>query len=370
MSYLFDYIKKYGNLHFEELPLNVADFMVLSQISYWPFEVFDAKHIEGKLLKDASYNIYENSNFKSSLKWFKQIKKLNSIIDQYTRYSNLKIDKFSASQCSAEEKQFAAITFNCDDFAIVVFRGTDLSIEGWKENFNLSYMHNVPAQKDALDYLNATCNNYKKIFICGHSKGGNLALYSATNCSFQECIYAVYVFDGNIPLDNISETKGWKNIEDRIYSYVPSQSLVSVVTGYGLKSFIIKAKGFGIGQHNVFNWCFKDKTLMLAEKLSKTSAITYELFHDAYYEMDQETKETSIRAIYKLVDVSGATQVDKLIWYFVLNFPKILKTNNNFSNKEKRALQILRKRFIRSFLTIRKNQRDIKKLKKKLYKNV
>ena len=39
------------------------------------------------------------------------------------------------------------------DTYLIVFRGTDDSIIGWKEDFHLTYMKEIPAQKHALRYL-------------------------------------------------------------------------------------------------------------------------------------------------------------------------------------------------------------------------
>ena len=54
------------------------------------------------------------------------------------------------------EKQFAAMTFRLtEDLSYVAFRGTDASLVGWKEDFNLAYRCPVPSQTEAARYLGA-----------------------------------------------------------------------------------------------------------------------------------------------------------------------------------------------------------------------
>lgn len=49
--------------------------------------------------------------------------------------------------------QFSALTVLLDTGeALLVFRGTDNTLVGWKEDFNLSFLEVVPAQSAALDY--------------------------------------------------------------------------------------------------------------------------------------------------------------------------------------------------------------------------
>ncbi|MBQ4347238.1 MAG: DUF2974 domain-containing protein, partial [Firmicutes bacterium] len=96
----------------------------------------------------------------------------------------------------------------------MVFRGTDHSLVGWKENFNMSYEDVVPSQRDAMYYLDKMAQEYKgNIRLGGHSKGGNLAIYAAAHCrvKVRERIFAIYNNDG--PGINEHEVKNPDYIE-------------------------------------------------------------------------------------------------------------------------------------------------------------
>jgi hypothetical protein len=69
--------------------------------------------------------------------------------------------------------QFSAVSFLLPGGDVfVAFRGTDDTLVGWKENFNMSFMHPVPAQREAHKYLErVAAATSGRIFVGGHSKG-------------------------------------------------------------------------------------------------------------------------------------------------------------------------------------------------------
>ena len=94
---------------------------------------------------------------------------------------------FAFEDRSDAQTQFAAVSFLLPDKSVfVAFRGTDTSLVGWKEDFNMSYLEAVPAQVRAAEYTAeiARVCRWHKLRIGGHSKGGNLSVYAAcrTRC--------------------------------------------------------------------------------------------------------------------------------------------------------------------------------------------
>ena len=98
------------------------------------------------------------------------------------------------------ETQFAALTVELSPGELFLsFRGTDNTLVGWKEDFNMSFVCPVPAQRLALDYVTKIAyRESDRLILGGHSKGGNLALYAA--CSLPEeqwaMIRRVFLLDG------------------------------------------------------------------------------------------------------------------------------------------------------------------------------
>ncbi len=100
------------------------------------------------------------------------------------RFRDMTIHSYRSILDHQSHIQFAATTFIYkDQFAFIGFRGTDTSIAGWREDFDMSASFPVPAQDEALHFLKQTVTRLpkkiKNIYVGGHSKGANLAVYAS-----------------------------------------------------------------------------------------------------------------------------------------------------------------------------------------------
>ena len=175
MSNIIDYIKWRGDLSFDQAPINEIDNIILTRFSYLPFKYIELNNMEtiesiSNKMKDFDIERFLWDDDKEFIK----------LLGQVDRYKNLKTTNYIEIFDKAAEKQFAAITILLPNkTSYISFRGTDSSLVGWKEDLNMSFMENVPSQKEAVNYLNNIARKNKdKLIIGGHSKGGNLAVYS------------------------------------------------------------------------------------------------------------------------------------------------------------------------------------------------
>lgn len=142
----------------------------------------------------------------------------------------MKISNYINKIDAQEEKQFSAITIHMPDNTIYIsFRGTDNTLIGWKEDFNMSFQSKVPSQLDAIEYINKIASKYKeKLRIGGHSKGGNLAVFGASFCksNIQNRVINVYNNDGPGLQQDIIDSKEYKKILPKIHTYIPQTSII------------------------------------------------------------------------------------------------------------------------------------------------
>ena len=179
MPNIIDYLKWRGDLTFKQDNINEVDAIILARFSYLPFKEinFAKKH-----------TISEISNKMQDLNLDKFIweddKEFIIKLGNTRRYKDLIITDYKEILDIESEKQFAAITIWLPNkYKYVSFRGTDMSLVGWKEDFNMSFMKNIPSQKEAVTYFNEIGKKYwDKFIIGGHSKGGNIAVYAAMFC--------------------------------------------------------------------------------------------------------------------------------------------------------------------------------------------
>ena len=198
MPNIFDYMK-WRDLPLKKVEFNEIDNLILSRVSYFPFDEL-IKDEEKITLKEA-YDRYQKINKKKEIIFLqKEDKDLFKILANSVRFSDTFISDYVNKINIEEEKQFSAITiFLQDDKIYVSYRGTDNTVIGWKEDFNMSFSNLVRSQVEAANYLNNIAKKYKnKIIVGGHSKGGNLAIYASVFCKYKykKRIIKVYNNDG------------------------------------------------------------------------------------------------------------------------------------------------------------------------------
>ena len=156
--------------------------------------------------------------------------------------------------------QFAATTYvrpGC--FAYVGFRGTDTTLTGWREDFNMAYMVPVPAQDMAARYLTAVAADPRlpeTIIVGGHSKGGNLAEYAALTAapSVQARIAHLYSHDGPGFMAATFSEDDYAPLAGRMTKHVPEDSMVGILMESGMPTQVVSAAGRGFEQHSVYRW--------------------------------------------------------------------------------------------------------------------
>lgn len=277
MYNILDYLTWRGDLSFKQDSYNYLDGAVFSQLSY-----LDISNI----IKNGSMNI--GNAYTEYLK-DKDIKKtklglilpnilfdLGKRIVDIERFKNLTISDFVSSLDIEKKEQFSAMTIHLDrNNMVIVYEGTDDTLVGWEEDFQMLVKFPIPAQVSALNYFNNIKEKYhsKKIHICGHSKGGNLALYTGVFCddNDKERIQSVYSYDGPAFSKSVLDNNKYDLIKDKIISFLPQKSVIGYFFDPIGEIFITHSNGKGLYQHNVFTWEVTNKSFVRIDSFSKES---------------------------------------------------------------------------------------------------
>ena len=174
------------------------------------------------------------------------------------RFGDIRMHHFISLTDEDEELQFSATCYDLPDGTLcIAFRGTDGTLVGWREDFNMSWQSVVPAQEAAVYYLEKAAElDDRPLCLVGHSKGGNLAAYAAA-CSrpeVQDRLKAVYSFDGPGMSPDIFQSEGYQRVVDRIHSFVPQTAIVGMMMEYHRKYTVVKSDASGIAQHDPLTW--------------------------------------------------------------------------------------------------------------------
>lgn len=361
MNNVFDYLKWRGDLSFESIPISVEDVAVLAQLSYCPFEDIEEIEYRGRTLQDLNSIVYYQGEPKTKFDWVKNTYVLWKELPNYPRFSNIKLLDFARKNSEdiitdEIDEQFAVVSFEIADTVVVAFRGTDTSISGWKESINMGRDELVPGQEDAIKYINSLDKKYDKIIICGHSKGGNLALYAATYANKKDRIKAVYNFDGPGVHTSTYESREWNQISDKILSIIPKSSLVGVLMGYAADYKVVNSSALtGVSQHDIFTWIFDGPHFSYTDKTTTISRLTSEVMHDFIADSTDQERGTLINMISKVLDASEADSTENLAGSMLANLGKIGHINKNLNDEEKDVLRKLKSKLTEDGLTQIKN---------------
>lgn len=259
MRNIFDYLKEHGDDDLKKLPFNEVDAAILCQLSYLnleilvprlednkeDFSILDLNHEE--LLHPLTDGVFAPHDNKRML-----IDICNS-----KRFSDLKMNYLDFNTCFEAKEQFYALTFIIDEVAYITYRGTDMTLVGWREDFDMAYMKEVPAQKKALKYFNdiAKITSYP-LGVQGHSKGGNLAIYSSmyTTKENKERIVNIYDFDGPGFNEHVYDLDEYKEIEDKVLRRIADKTVIGLLMYHTDKYELVKTSSVSILRHLLFNW--------------------------------------------------------------------------------------------------------------------
>ena len=333
MATVFDYIKKY-NVSFIEKEFNEVDNIIFSRFVYVIFDEVLANK-EKLSLKDL-YKKYKDINpyfhDKKTLKLFEEMSFSN-------RYKDLFVGNYLSITSNELEKQFAAITIYLPDDSIYIsFRGTDSSLVGIKEDFNMSYMSHVPSQIDSVKYLEdvAKNNNYK-IRVGGHSKGGNMAMYASIFCKeeYKPRIIEIYNNDGPGFFSEIINTQKYQEIVDKTFSYIPQTSIIGMLLYHKEKVNIVKSNKTFITQHDLLTWEIKDDKLVTLEENDKKSKYIDNIMSE-FILLPKEERQEFFEIMYQLITINGATTVRDLSNQKIKSAKEMLAKYKKLNEDEKK----------------------------------
>ena len=315
MANIIDYVKEYGKFDFSQEPFNEVDSLVLCQLVYLNFEKFVPDWTEnGQPVNIQS--VYRHPDRERILDdyWYRENNiELFTAMTQSVRYGSLGMNYYVSIIDEEDETQFSAMTYLLGDGSVyIAYRGTDANMVGWKEDCNLAFSTPIRSQYLSVEYMNKVSKYLTgSFFMGGHSKGGNLAVYAAMNCSddVRERIIHVYNHDGPGFRPEIRKQGNYEAVRERISKYIPKSSIVGMILEDHTDYEVVESKGVGLFQHNAYSWKVKEGSFIRAKNMTEVRMVRDAAVNEWILSLTEEEIHAFVDTLYEVVCASEAKNV-------------------------------------------------------------
>ena len=304
------------NFHtFEQLPFGPVDSLVLSSAAYihFPDVIPEVSGWRGIRLQELYLAEFFEEMF-HNIPLLEDTKQLFFALAASPRFRDVRVMGYTEQFDFVSEKQFSATTFLVQPgLYYIAFRGTDSTLVGWKEDFNMSFKSPVPSQEEAVRYIEkAALYCPGKILTGGHSKGGNLAVYAAAMCreNIQSKIERIYTHDGPGFLETTLRKPEFQKISSRIEKTLPQSSVIGMLLEHRKNFDIVKSTGLGLLQHDQFTWEIEGNNFVYIENLTKNAKFTDKTLSDWLNHLTEEERERFVDALYSVLNANNLTSID------------------------------------------------------------
>lgn len=348
MANILDYLDWRGDLPLSVSPFNEVDALILAELSFIDFDsiVPPPEVARGIPLREAAeiyFSRYGEEGAPTGALVQETVVQMLRKLSGSDRFGAMRLNGYTALLDDALEQQFAALTVELGDGSVYIsFRGTDGTLVGWKEDLNLGFLDEIPSQRQAVRYLARMARQYagSALRVGGHSKGGNLAVYSAAMSgeAVQRRILSVHNNDGPGFAFPIGETAGHQRIAARIHTVVPQSSVVGMLLEHEKHYQVVLSNNEGIYQHNGFSWQVCGTQFVHLEDSSRAGRLVDETLDAWAGTLDHAQREAIADAIYGVFTATGARTLSDLTGEKLRSAAAMLKTYKNLDRPTRRLL--------------------------------
>lgn len=342
MATYLDYLAWRGDLTMKERPFNEIDNAILAELAYFHFDELNTDTIRMNLTLRQVWELYQQVEHPRSY-FANDPTHLLEPCGCSKRFGNILVTDFVEWVDKEKSIQFCAMTFHLEDNTrYIAFRGTDGSLVGWRENFDLCYMEETPAQTEAIRYLEKALHSRRgNVRVGGHSKGGNLAIYAAAFCSVHpRRILEVYSNDGPGFNTVVAAKPEFQNILPKVTLIIPDSSVVSILGINKAEKKIIRSTAEdGIHQHAPDTWMVERDHFLTATEQSALSLRLGEIAAKWLELLSEVEKRSFIATVFDVIDASGASTLLELNDNKLISYNAILKAAATLSDDSRRSVR-------------------------------
>lgn len=365
---LFSYAREFADIRISRKdPFNEVDAAVLCRISYLQLEGVISSDFSNQLsINGLAIKLLQMSKGKSIGVYEKKDIDLLRILENASRYKDMKVCGFRSSFSLKKQEQFAACTILMNPkTCFVSFRGTDATLNGWREDFDLGILGNIPSHKDAYRYAREAMGHFpgRKFYLGGHSKGGNLAAFVAMNLPAaieKRQLLKVFVIDGPGFRRDVLLQGRYKAVAGKVVSLAPVQSIVGMILYSPFPAVPVKSKGLFVFQHDVFLWRVQG-TCFVKGSFDPSAYALKRWTKEVFEGMDVQTIKFTLDSLFGCIAKQFGETVSDMFnhpWRALLFFATGMR---GLDEKPKKILNLIGKMYMSSFRSANMGNDQFKK---------
>lgn len=338
MANIINYIKWRGDLEFEKVPFNKVDNLGLTMLIYNDFSgIVPGKDEYGRIsIREAADKYFQTHSLegldKYAFDW------VLYYMGKYKRFGNLYLSDYVDVNDTDRNMVFTAFTVHLPDGShFVAYRGTTMEIDDWRLDFQISF-EEIEAQRAAARYLQYVMSKYAgDIYVGGHSKGGNLAVYASMNSSSEvrNRIKKIYSFDGPGFCPELLEKDKFNEIKERIVHIVPAFCVVGMLFELQVPHEIVASSASKIAQHSGMTWKIEGNHFVHRRFLTDESTVYNNAIDDWIGNATMEQRRAFTRDIFDAMKAGGAVNINEISEGGFHDFGTILLSAANSESKTK-----------------------------------
>lgn len=310
---MYDYLNWRGDLTFDMDPFNEVDNLILSQLAYVDFDEIVSDQREDKIGIGEVSRIYWEMHTEEEIRNRHSFVKLSPFllrpVAQSRRFREMKLSGYVNYVSNSEQAQMSAIQYELEDGTVyVAFRGTDETLAGWREDFNLSFMSRTEGQRLAMEYLKSNFHDTDlRLRVGGHSKGGNFAVFATAFAGpeVDRQIEKVFTNDGPGYCEEVTETPEYKKVLSKTVSIIPGNSIIGLLLDSDLEPIVVKSSANGIMQHDAMTWQVMANRFIRTER-TDDSLFVEKMMTDWLGKVDVESRRIIVDQIFNVLQSTGA----------------------------------------------------------------
>ena len=310
MYTIMDYLDWRGDIPFEAVACNEVDSLIFSELVYTEM---DRIFREGMSIRELC-EAYEDACISQDDFMFDPYPLLKKAAAT-ARFGPVKLRGFINRINDRKRMQFAAVTFvTGSDSIYVAYRGTDSTLTGWREDLNMSLGKATPGQVTAAMYIEDAAEYAENVYVGGHSKGGNFAVYAAAFCTEEtnRHIRHVWSHDGPGFPDDSAQDPEFLRIAGRTTHFIPEASLVGILMRTPGERIIVRSNALSYLQHNPYSWGLLGARFDLADELSGFAGYAETVLDSWLGGLSVKQRRMFIDTVFNALEGTGAATVQDI----------------------------------------------------------